>query len=36
MIGKFGYRHVYNDSEKDGFTYDMASSGFYMGLGIRW
>ena len=36
MTGKFGYRHVDNDYSEDGFTYDMASSGIYAGLGIRW
>lgn len=36
MTGKIGYRHVYNDYDKDGFRYDMATSGIYAGLGIRW
>jgi len=36
LVGKFGYRHVDNDYDEDGFSYDMASSGFYLGLGILW
>ncbi len=23
-------------SQEDGFLYDMSSSGFYLGLGVRW
>ena len=33
---KLGYRHVDNDYQKSGFTYDMASSGFYAGVGFNW
>lgn len=33
--GKFGYRHYHLDIEEDNFDYDMATSGFYAGLGIR-
>jgi len=36
MIGKFGYRYVSNDYDKNDFTYDIASAGVYLGLGIRW
>jgi opacity protein-like surface antigen len=36
IIGKVGYRHVSVDYDKRDFTYDMASSGPYLGLGIRW
>lgn len=36
MMGKIGYRHLSNDYSKEGFTYDMDSSGIYMGLGIAW
>lgn len=36
LVGKFGYRHVHNDYDEDGFEYDMASSGLYLGLGFRW
>lgn len=36
MTGKIGYRHLSNDYSKDGFTYDMDTSGIYMGLGIAW
>jgi opacity protein-like surface antigen len=36
LVGKLGYRHVQNDYEEDGFLYDMASAGFYLGLGVRW
>jgi hypothetical protein len=33
--GKFGYRYISVDYDKDGFRYDMANSGLYLGLGIR-
>lgn len=33
---KFGYRHIYQDYQKDDFKWDMATSGVYLGLGIRW
>lgn len=36
VIGKLGYRHVDMDYDDDGFAYDMASSGVYVGLGVRW
>lgn len=36
LTGKLGYRHVQNDYEEDGFLYDMASSGFYLGLSVSW
>jgi len=32
---KLGYRHLDWDYEKDGFVWDMAMSGPYLGLGIR-
>jgi len=36
MIGKFGYRYISNDYDKNDFTYDMDTAGIYLGLGIRW
>jgi opacity protein-like surface antigen len=36
LIGKFGYRYIAVDYDKSDFTYDMASAGFYAGLGFRW
>jgi len=35
IAGKFGYRYLYVDYDKDGFRYDMANSGLYLGAGIR-
>lgn len=32
---KFGYRHFYQDYEKDDFKWDMTTSGLFAGLGIR-
>ncbi|MDV5170422.1 hypothetical protein [Photobacterium rosenbergii] len=32
---KLGYRHLYWDYEDDGFVWDMAAKGPYLGLGIR-
>lgn len=32
---KFGYRYLAVDYDKSGFVYDMANSGLYLGLGIR-
>lgn len=32
---KFGYRHFYQDYQKDDFKWDMTTSGVYAGLGIR-
>lgn len=34
--GKFGYRYFYQDYSKDDFKWDMAMSGLFAGLGIRW
>jgi len=36
LIGKIGYRIVYNKYSNDDFNYDMTSAGFYLGLGFRW
>ena len=33
---KFGYRYFYQDYSKDDFKWDMAMSGVFAGLGIRW
>ena len=33
---KFGYRYLRQDYSKDDFKYDMAMSGLFAGLGIRW
>ena len=33
--GKFGYRYLYQDYEQDNFKWDMAMSGAFAGLGIR-
>ena len=35
IVGKFGYRYLYVDYDKDGFRYDMGNSGLYLGVGIR-
>lgn len=35
IAGKFGYRYLTVDYDKDGFRYDMANSGLYLGVGIR-
>lgn len=35
FAAKFGYRYLSVDYDKDGFIYDMANSGLYLGLGIR-
>jgi hypothetical protein len=35
IAGKFGYRYLSVDYDNDGFRYDMANSGLYLGLGIR-
>lgn len=35
LIGKVGYRYLYTDYDKDGFTYDMGMGGFFLGMGIR-
>lgn len=35
FAGKVGYRYLSVDYDKDGFVYDMANSGLYLGLGIR-
>ena len=35
ISGKFGYRYLYVDYDKDGFRYDMGNSGLYLGAGIR-
>jgi len=35
VSGKLGYRYLSVDYDKDGFLYDMASYGVYLGVGIR-
>jgi len=35
FAAKLGYRYLSVDYDKDGFIYDMANSGLYFGLGIR-
>lgn len=35
FAAKFGYRYLDVDYDKNGFVYDMANSGLYLGLGIR-
>ena len=35
MIGKFGYRYLKVDYDKDGFVYDMETQGPYLGLALR-
>ena len=35
LSAKAGYRYLYQDFEDDGFVWDIASEGFYLGLGIR-
>jgi hypothetical protein len=34
--GKLGYRYLSIDYDKRGFKYDMANSGLFLGMGIRW
>jgi opacity protein-like surface antigen len=36
FIGKVGYRYVSVDYDKQDFSYNMAFSGAFLGLGIRW
>jgi hypothetical protein len=36
LSGKFGYRYFYQDYSEDDFKWDMAMSGAFAGLGIRW
>jgi opacity protein-like surface antigen len=36
VIGKLGYRYVSINYRNDGFIYDVATSGFYTGVGIAW
>ena len=36
MVGKLGYRHLSYDYHRDGFKYDVDTSGFYVGLGFTW
>lgn len=36
VVGKLGYRHVSINYENDGFIYDVATSGFYVGVGVVW
>jgi opacity protein-like surface antigen len=35
LSGKLGYRYLSVDYDKDGFLYDMASYGLYLGVGFR-
>lgn len=35
LSAKFGYRHIYQDYQKDDFKWDMTTSGVYAGLGIK-
>lgn len=35
LSAKLGYRYFYQDYDKDGFVWDMAAHGPYLGLGIR-
>jgi len=35
VAGKFGYRYMSVDYDNDGFRYNMANSGLYLGAGIR-
>jgi opacity protein-like surface antigen len=35
IAGKVGYRTMAVDYDKDGFRYDMANSGLYVGAGVR-
>lgn len=35
VSAKIGYRYLYQDYENDGFVWDMASSGFYFGMGFK-
>jgi hypothetical protein len=35
IAGKTGYRYIAVDYDQDGFAFDMAYSGLYFGLGIR-
>lgn len=34
-VAKAGYRYFYQDYEDNGFVWDIAAHGFYLGLGIR-
>lgn len=34
-VAKAGYRYFYQDYEDNGFVWDMAAHGLYLGLGIR-
>lgn len=36
VTGKFGYRYISIDYDKDDFAYDMGTGGFFVGLGIGW
>ncbi|AJI96190.1 hypothetical protein BD65_350 [Yersinia ruckeri] len=36
VMGKLGYRYVSINYQNDGFIYDVATSGFYAGVGIIW
>ncbi|MFN3071906.1 outer membrane protein [Serratia sp. J2] len=36
VIGKLGYRYVSINYQNDGFIYDVATSGFYAGVGVTW
>jgi len=36
MSAKFGYRYISTDYDDGGFTYDVASAGLYLGMGIGW
>jgi opacity protein-like surface antigen len=35
VSAKVGYRYFYQDYEQDGFIWDMAASGFYLGAGFK-
>lgn len=36
LQGRFGYRYFSIDYDHDGFVYDVATSGVYIGLGFSW
>ncbi|MDA1380320.1 hypothetical protein PCI56_11625 [Plesiomonas shigelloides subsp. oncorhynchi] len=36
LQGRFGYRYFSIDYDRDGFVYDVATSGVYVGLGFAW
>lgn len=36
LQGRLGYRYFSIDYDRDGFVYDVATSGIYMGLGFAW